>query len=139
MQTYLNVNIIIKIIKNSTIKLCLSVMASSLNNFIKIILTSYDLTSSSHHLSRRFIISNYIKIGVDASRQFDHPSQRRSCAPKACRLGWCEEGYTSSVWLENESILIEIPKVSEVATIHWIFSKVWLVTWLYLILLPILG
>ena len=54
-------------------------------------------------------------------------------------LECCEKGYTYSVWLENESILMKLPKVSEVATNHWIFSKVWLVTWLYLILLPILG
>ena len=54
-------------------------------------------------------------------------------------LGSVEEGYTSGVWLENESILIGLPKVSEVITNHWVFSKVWLVTWLYLILLPILG
>ena len=43
-------------------------------------------------------------------------------------LGCSEEGYTFGVWLENESILIELPKVSEIATNHWVFSKVWLVT-----------
>ena len=58
---------------------------------------------------------------------------------KSSKLGCYEEGYTSGVWLENESILIELLKVSEVATNHWVFSKVWLVIWLYLILLPILA
>ena len=46
---------------------------------------------------------------------------------------------TSSVWLKYESILRKLQRVSEVATNHWVFSKVWLVTWLYLILLLILG
>ena len=50
-----------------------------------------------------------------------------------------EEGCTSGVWLENESIFIELPKVSEVVTNYWVFSKVWLVTYLYFILLPIQG
>ena len=53
--------------------------------------------------------------------------------------GAVEEGCTTGVWFENESILMDLPKVSEVTTNYWIFSKVWLVTWLYLILLPILG
>ena len=34
-----------------------------------------------------------------------------------------EEGYTSGVWLESESILIKLPKVSEVATNHWVFLR----------------
>ena len=78
---------------------------------------------------------------IDASQWFDHPSRRRLCVLEASRLGssGAEEGYTSGVWLENESIFIELPKVSEVAINHWVFSKVWFVTWLYLILLPILG
>ena len=46
---------------------------------------------------------------------------------------------TFGVWLESESIFKELPRVGEVATNHWVFSKVWLITWLYLILLPILG
>ena len=54
-------------------------------------------------------------------------------------LGCSEEGYTFGVWLESESILIELPKVSEVATNHWVFFKVWLVTDSILFLLPILG
>ena len=63
-KTYLNMSIIIKFLKNSTINLCMSVMVLSLDNLIRIILTSYDLTSLSHHLSRRFIISHYITIGL---------------------------------------------------------------------------
>ena len=34
-----------------------------------------------------------------------------------------EEGYTSSVWLENKSIFIELPKVSEITTNHWFFLR----------------
>ena len=40
---------------------------------------------------------------------------------RARELECYEEGYTSSVWLENELILRELPKVSEVATNHWVF------------------
>ena len=62
-------------------------------------------------------------------------------APEAYSLGSSsamKEGYTSSMWLENESNFMELPMVSEVTTNHWVFSKVWLVTLLNLILLPIL-
>ena len=70
---------------------------------------------------------------VDTSQLLDHPSQWRSMHPNV------EVCHTSSVWLESESILRKLPRVSEVATNHWVFSKLWLVTWFYLILLPILG
>ena len=50
-----------------------------------------------------------------------------------------EVGHTSGVWLDSKLILRKLPRVSEVATNHWVFSKLWLVTWLYLVLLPILG
>ena len=63
-------------------------------------------------------------------------------ALEAYRLGSSgamKEGYTSGLWLENESIIMEVPMVSEVATNHWLFSKVWSITLLYLILLPILS
>ena len=49
---------------------------------------------------------------------------------KLWSLGVVDEGFTSGVWPEKESILIELPKVSEVAINHCVFSKVWLVTWL---------
>ena len=48
---------------------------------------------------------------------------------KECRSGlraWkgaVEEGCTFGVRLENESILMDLPKVSEVATNHWIFLR----------------
>ena len=61
---------------------------------------------------------------------------------EACRPGnssVVEEGCISGVWLKYKSILRKLPRVSEVTTNHWFFSKTWLVTWLYLILLPILG
>ena len=57
-----------------------------------------------------------------------HHGNARTCLKhKSSKLECYEERFTSSVWLENELILIELLKVSEVATNHWVFSKVWLV------------
>ena len=78
----------------------------------------------------------YVYICVNASQLLNHLSQRRLHA----FFFECEGvSLPLSVWLESESILRETPKVSEIATNYWVFSKVWLVTWLYLILLLILG
>ena len=64
---------------------------------------------------------------IDASGRFDHPSLRRSRALAQYKLGSSgaiEEGCTSGVRLKNYSILIELPRVSEFVTNHWVFSKV---------------
>ena len=68
---------------------------------------------------------------VNAMGLFDHLSRRRLRMLAKYKLessSAVEESSTSSVWLENESILIELLRVSEFATNIWVFSKVWLVT-----------
>ena len=63
---------------------------------------------------------------VDASGLLNHPSRRHSRTFHLSRPWW-ERWYgmevccTSGVWLEYESILWKLPRVSEVATNHWIF------------------
>ena len=67
------------------------------------------------------------RTGVDASSQFGHPS--RQCSTRTLESygpgssGAMKEGYTSGVCMENESILFGLPKLGEVATNHWVFSK----------------
>ena len=53
---------------------------------------------------------------VDASQRFDHPLRRRS--QDIASSSAMKEGCTSGVLLENELILMDLPKVSEVATNH---------------------
>ena len=65
---------------------------------------------------------------VDTLRLLDHPSQR--CF-RAFHLSVLVREYmdmeevccTLGVWLESESILKKLPRVSEVVTNHWVFLR----------------